>query len=445
MNILKEVKITIILAAIFIGLGFVSCTKKADETSNNKVIGEETIAVGKEDFTEKDEDLLTVDYKEFYDALAPHGEWIEVKGNDIGVDLKKESASLNGSRTISISDLFGVNTAYADNAEFGSFYVWKPAPALSITTSSVEPVDYQPYTNGQWVYTDAGWYFKAATPPEEITSHYGRWVNSPSIGYVWMPGRVWAPSWVDWRENDTYVAWTPTSPASYIVNNVILGQPVVEENYVVVEKRYFVEPTVYKYMYKENKNKIMIKEWRSLDGVMVMNKTVINKGPDYTVIQTVSGNPFEMVKLNHVGLMSEVKYSPTQYYVYSPVFTRVKIKENNIKSVFYPKNFMTFDNALVKHEKNKNDKESGYKENDNNKGKDQKWETDKNEGKGNKKYIDDGNMKNGDKNKDNGKNKEEWKNKDDGKNKDGGNKDKGKDNGNKDKGGKDKGNDNKKK
>jgi hypothetical protein len=113
------------------------------------------------------------------------------------------------------------------------------------------------------------------------------------MGWVWVPGRVWAPAWVDWRENDEYIAWTPIPPSVYFVNNVVVVPPIVEERYVVVEQRYFYEPSVYKYMYKENKNKIMIKEWRRLDGVTVVNHTVINKGPDVKIIEKYSGKTIE--------------------------------------------------------------------------------------------------------------------------------------------------------
>jgi hypothetical protein len=315
---MSKFKFSAVMLVLFFMSGLISCTKKSEDTYVKNVNEAELVAVNSEDLTETDEDILTVDYKEFYDKLAPHGEWIEVKGRDIGVDLKNNTATGSSHRKISLGDLFGVKDAYADDADFGAFFVWKPAPNLAVGVTTGEPLEYIPYSNGQWINTSQGWYFRAASEPEEITHHYGRWVLSPSVGWVWVPGRVWAPAWVDWREQDEYIAWEPVPPSVYIVNNVIITPPVIEERYIVVEKRYFVEPEVYRYMYKENKKIIMIKEWRRLDGVMVMNKTVINKGPDVTLIQTYTNTPFGFVTINPVTKITDVSYSTTEYRVYQP-------------------------------------------------------------------------------------------------------------------------------
>ncbi len=444
---MTKLKLSAGLLVLFFMLGLISCSKKSDNNTSDKNVNEaEMVAVNNEDVTETDEDLLTVDYREFYDKLSPHGEWIEVKGRDIGVDLKKDPATGSSHRTISIGELFGVKEAYADDVDFGAFFVWKPAPGLAVGVTTGEPVEYVPYSNGQWVNTSQGWYFRAASEPEEITHHYGRWVHSPAVGWVWVPGRVWAPAWVDWREQDEYIAWEPVPPSVYIVNNVIVTPPVIEERYVVVEKRYFAEPEVYRYMYKENKNKVMIKEWRRLDGVMVMNKTVINKGPDVTVIQTYTNTTFGVVTINPVTNINDVTYSTTEYRVYQPEFKKVKMKGKVTKVVTAPGTFITYENARVITERQKHNE--SYKNNEsaseNNKGKENKNENSGKDFRQNRKYIDDGKMKDGGKTRDNGK-KEGERKKDNG-NRDNGKNDNGKkeNKGNYDKKGKDnsKGNDN---
>ena len=410
------VRKTIFFTILFIILGLISCSKKTDETTNkDDADKEEIVSVSQDDFTESDEDLLTVDYKEFYDELAPHGEWIEVTGKEIGVDLKKSTSSLeNKHRKITLQELFGIKEAYAyDDVDFGAFFVWRPAPNVSVSVVEGEPApQYVPYSNGEWVYTDAGWYFKAPTPYEETVHHHGRWVNSPSIGWTWVPGRVWAPAWVDWRENDTYIAWTPVPPGIYIVNNVIVPPQVVEERYMIVEKKHFGGPDMYKYMYKENKNKIMIKEWKRVDGVMVMNKTVINKGPDITGIEKVKGNKIERVSIKKISSKDKVKYSGTEYNVYSPSFKKVKSKGSKKTTVSKPNISVTYENAKRPPGQEKKIESSG----------------DKDKGVGNDKKL----MEENEKVKNNGKQKGDDKGKDKNKNETSGN-DKSKDKGKKDK------------
>ncbi|HEY3250744.1 MAG TPA: DUF6600 domain-containing protein, partial [Ignavibacteria bacterium] len=203
----SKFKLAAFLVVVFLFLGLISCSKKTDETTqkeNSENV--ERAVIDEKDYKETDEDLLNVDYKEFYDELAPHGEWIEVTDKDIGLNLKNGSASGEmPHRSISTSDLFGVKDAYASDIAFGTFFIWKPSPNLAIGITAGEPTmepAYVPYSNGQWLYTDAGWYFQAATPYEEVVHHYGRWMYSPALGWVWVPGRVWSPAWVDWREND---------------------------------------------------------------------------------------------------------------------------------------------------------------------------------------------------------------------------------------------------
>jgi len=428
-------KLYLIYSFFLIFSVFLSCSKKEEQSDlkdKQTEITEKT-DVDETDFSESDEDLLSVDYKEFYDELAPYGEWIEVTDKDIGIELKKGSASgENNHRKISYSELFGIKELYAADVSFGAFFIWKPSPNLAVSVAAGDPAPvYMPYSNGSWVYTDAGWYFKAPTPQEEIVHHHGRWVYSPALGWIWVPGRVWAPAWVEWRENDTYIAWTPIPPGIYIVNNIIITPPIIEERYFVCEKHYFCEPMVYKYMYKENKNKIMIKEWRRCDGIMVMNKTVINKGPDVIVIKNETGKDINTHKINKVKNVKDSKYTATELYTYTPAFQ--KVKESNKNAVTKPEKFVSY-NEVKKTGEEKKDESSGEK--DKEKGS-EKQKDDKATGKDKEK------VKGEDKSKDNnGKDDKIKKNKeigDDSDMKDGG-KNKGKeDKGSKDKDDKDKG------
>lgn len=451
---LKNIKNILLFLTMFFVIGLISCTKKTDEVSNkdNNVNITESVKINEDDFSESDEDLLTVDYKEFYDELAPHGEWIEVTDKDVDLQLKKGSASGEKEhRKITLSDLFGVEDAYADDVSFGAFFVWKPAPNLAVTVVAGEPEPpYVPYTNGQWVNTDAGWYFKAATPYEEVSHHYGRWVYSPALGWLWVPGRVWSPAWVDWRENDDYIAWTPIPPSVYIINNVIIVPPIAVERYVIVQNRYFCEPGVYKYMYKENKNKIMIKEWRRIDGVTVMNKTVINKGPDIKVIEKVSGKHFESYKVNKVKNIKDVKYSDKEMNVFSPEFKKYKTKGKNVSSpVVKPQKFVSYDEGKSKNEGKEspgNEKKTeDASEKDKGTGKDKKSNENNDKGKGNEKNNENKNKGNDYKQKENKKLGDDSNMKDGGKNKNKVNDNKNKGNDNKSKGNENKDNDGKSK
>jgi len=75
--------------------------------------------------------------------------------------------------------------------------------------------DWQPYTDGSWVYTDAGWAFASTVPWGWAAFHYGRWGWADGMGWYWVPGFVWAPAWVSWRYNNGHVAWAPYGPRGF--------------------------------------------------------------------------------------------------------------------------------------------------------------------------------------------------------------------------------------
>lgn len=318
------------------------------------------VTVEDKDLTESDEDLMTVDYKEFYDQLSPHGQWVEVTPKDLGLKLKTSSLENFKRENSLFAALTGLRDANAAaDADLGAFFVWKPSSDMAVGVTAGSPelavgtaAGYTPYANGQWVNTDNGWYFQAPTPYEEITSHYGRWTFTPDMGWVWLPGRVWAPAWVDMRENDDFVAWAPFPPGTYVSGTTVIPPVIEDDRYVVVQKSNFVEPTIYKYMYLENKNKVMIKEMSRTGGLVVQNNTIVNKGPEVSSIEKAAGKKIETVKIKRVSNPGDVKYTSSEFSVFTPKFTKVKsVEKVKTAPVTKPNSYKTAGEVKGKEEK----------------------------------------------------------------------------------------------
>jgi hypothetical protein len=105
-------------------------------------------------------------YQQFYDELSPYGNWAQLP-------------------------------------DYG--YVFQP-------TATAQNSNWRPYTLGHWVYTDAGWTWVSSEPFGWITYHYGRWMRTHTLGWVWVPGNDWAPAWVSWRYGNDFVGWAPLPP-----------------------------------------------------------------------------------------------------------------------------------------------------------------------------------------------------------------------------------------
>jgi hypothetical protein len=136
-----------------------------------------------------------------------------------------------------IAILFAISTtvfasepaAYHGGASFGVFYsqlnpygswmqmndglvVWRPHVAAR----------WSPYTYGNWMWTDCGWYWNSDESFGDVVYHYGRWYDDDYYGWIWVPDYEWGPAWVDWRYDDNYIGWTPLPPyANFSMNDGI--------------------------------------------------------------------------------------------------------------------------------------------------------------------------------------------------------------------------------
>lgn len=109
-----------------------------------------------------------------------------------------------------------INLVYFQN-QLQPFGHWLDVPPYGPAWQPNEAVlpGWRPYFNdGNWQYTDAGWFWHSAVPYGDIVFHYGRWMRDFRYGWVWVPGYDWAPAWVSWRHADGFAGWAPLPPAA---------------------------------------------------------------------------------------------------------------------------------------------------------------------------------------------------------------------------------------
>jgi len=70
------------------------------------------------------------------------------------------------------------------------------------------PLDREaPYTNGRWLYTEYGWYWKGNHPHSWLTEHYGYWKRGADKVWAWYPGPNWLAEIVEFRATPTHIGW----------------------------------------------------------------------------------------------------------------------------------------------------------------------------------------------------------------------------------------------
>ena len=185
----------------------------------------------------------------FYQPLAPHGSWVDVRGR----------------------------------------YVWVPR---------VRP-DWRPYTEGRWVYTNRhGWTWVSNEPFGWATYHYGRWAYSARIGWFWVPGTQWAPAWVAWRSDDDHLAWAPLPPEpsdSYGVSVTISFGSIPNYYWNAVRTRDFQSGNIENVVIGDNNTVInIVNNSREVGTVNVVNNIVVNNDIDITYVEQATGQPVEV-------------------------------------------------------------------------------------------------------------------------------------------------------
>ncbi|HYF35212.1 MAG TPA: DUF6600 domain-containing protein [Prosthecobacter sp.] len=191
----------------------------------------------------------------FYDNLEPHGDWREV-------------------------------------GDYG--YCWQPR--------HVEP-GWRPYSDGRWVYTDAGWTWDSNEPFGWAVYHYGRWANIDRVGWIWVPGTDWGPGWVSWRRSSRHVGWAPLPPEALFLSAFGLSVWVDDYydigpgNYRFIESRNFGSRHMGSAFVDQRHNYTIIHQTTNITNITYNGDLVHNGGPAYEEQSRTSSEPIPRYKL----------------------------------------------------------------------------------------------------------------------------------------------------
>ena len=216
------------------------------------------------------EDSPTASYSTFYTGLEPHGVWRET-------------------------------------STYG--YVFQPSEAERSRT-------WRPYTNGRWVYTDAGWTWVSEEPFGWATYHYGRWTRLRNVGWVWIPGEEWAPAWVSWRKSNDYVGWAPLPPEarfdrhSGIHNWADNYYDIGPEQYCFVPTNQFGARRVETAVVPTERNVTIVNETTNVTNITYNNRIIVNQGPNYDELRARTQQPIERLRLERESTVNVQTENP---------------------------------------------------------------------------------------------------------------------------------------
>ncbi len=183
------------------------------------------------------------------------------------------------------SDFYAPLSAYGQWEGIGSYgSCWVPGDV---------PPGWRPYSDGNWVCTDAGWYWTTTEPWGWATYHYGRWDFDVRVGWFWVPDTRWAPAWVSWREGHDCIGWAPLRPRERADrdDDDRRRDDFEMRGYVFVEQGRFLNPVRPTTVIRSSTT--LISQTTNITNIQVVNQTTINEGPSRAFVERASGRQIQ--------------------------------------------------------------------------------------------------------------------------------------------------------
>ncbi|HMQ69892.1 MAG TPA: hypothetical protein PKA90_02245 [Ignavibacteria bacterium] len=228
------------------------------------------------DTIEQTENLLDSNevYKNQFDSLSKDGEWVEIDKSEFLQEITE------GTGEILDFDESSATTKI--------IYVWRPYAVDNY---------WNPYYNGNWVFTNFGWVWSSYYSWGWAPYNYGRWYCSINYGWVWFPGNYWAPNYVTWRSCGNYVGWYPTCPrfrwrgrgTHVYTNHLYAYNP---QNWVFVNTQDFSKKIDRSVIVKSEDNSKLLKNSEKVNVLTYKDPSMAKfkyKGPDAISLARESG------------------------------------------------------------------------------------------------------------------------------------------------------------
>jgi hypothetical protein len=203
---------------------------------------------------------------------------------------------------------------WVDYPNYG--YVWIP---------NADP-RFSPYaTSGHWIYTNYGWAWVSDYPWGWAAFHYGRWDYNDQYGWLWIPGEEWGPAWVSWRRSPGYYGWAPLGPGISVSMAFGGGYQVPTERWVFVRDRDFGRPNINNYYVNRTSNVTILKTSTVIQTSLAddrRHETYI-AGPDRNEVQKFSGRSVKPVAVAEYAKPG-MKVSNDRFEIYRPRVQRGK-------------------------------------------------------------------------------------------------------------------------
>jgi hypothetical protein len=168
-------------------------------------------------------------------------------------------------------------------------------------TPYAAPLGWRPYSDGYWAYTDVGWSWVSYEPWGWATYHYGRWAYDSFYGWIWVPGSVWAPSWVAWHHGNGWVGWAPLPPDAHWDVHAGLKYRHVDRippgQWCFVEQRHLSQTKLKTKIVSVARNETLFKQTRDGTRYSVRGGKPVNEGLEVAAVERTTDRKFQRLEV----------------------------------------------------------------------------------------------------------------------------------------------------
>ena len=159
--------------------------------------------------------------------------------------------------------------------------------------------NWSPYYDGFWSPSDSyGWVWVSGEPFGWATYHYGAWINDDYQGWVWVPGLEWAPAWVAWTGNQSYVGWAALTPS---------GQPA--SRFTVVPVAQLGTTDLRSHVLAPERANAALRDAQPIENYSEVEHTVVNRGPRIDWVERAAG-PLRRARIEDLGQRIAIDRGP---------------------------------------------------------------------------------------------------------------------------------------
>jgi hypothetical protein len=137
------------------------------------------------------------------------------------------------------------------------------------------------------------------------TYHYGRWAYDPHYGWLWVPGSVWAPSWVAWHQGNGWVGWAPLPPDAHWDVAVGLKYRHVDRippgQWCFVEQRHLSHSKLKTKIVSVARNKTLFKQTQDGTRYSVRGGMPVNEGLEVAAVERTTDRKVPRLKVADAG------------------------------------------------------------------------------------------------------------------------------------------------